>query len=407
MFTRTPFGYTATLEIECGTLDINITKINESKDEISAFLRITLFSAGRKIGLFMGKFNFMSSRTRKELSNYLGRLNPLKQDSWQEIIERLSQEFIEQYYEIEPAVRIKPVEETHTEFLLYPIAPKGHPTLLYAPGGSGKSFLAMYISLLVKNGHGINGEVITPAEVLYCDWEMDINETQRRFTMLASNFEENITYPLYRRCVHPLQDELEGIMNDVSQNDVKLVVIDSAAPALGGDINNAEKVIQFFNCVRQIITLDTTVIILSHVSKEHKEKDEPMPVGSIFFENLSRMTWELKITYKDDGYNITLINRKTNFGKMPPVGVEISFLDGCAFVSTTPPEDTTTQGAQVDVVKNTIKYNKEIDIKTLAQVTGLSKDRLWNILTKLKNEGVVTNTGQGTWVYVAKEGEKY
>jgi len=69
---------------------------------------------------------------------------------------------------------------------------------------------------------------------------------------------------------------------------------------------------------------------------------------------------------------------------MPPVGVEISFLDGCAFVSTTPPEDTTTQGAQVDVVKNTIKYNQEIDIKTLAQVTGLSKDRLWNILTKHK-----------------------
>ena len=406
--TKTPLGYIVKVYMEDGTsCEFNFKKFSESDEALKAFLEVRVYSSvlPEPLTPFLGYFNLTSQRSKKDLARYISNMSKLiSHYDWDAIVEGVCQKVIKQYYTPEEPVRLNTIERKTPEFLLYPLLPKNHPTLWYAQGGSGKSLLALYIALLVQNGFALDPEHETPkTETLYLDWEVDEMEARRRLSMIIASLEhpEELSFPLYKRCVFTLKDELEAILNAIANYDIGFVIIDSAAPAIGGDINDMAKVIHFFNAIRKITALGVTVLILSHVSKRDKEAEEgKTPIGSVFFENLPRLTWELRYAMRENKMDIGLFPRKNNFGPLPSVGFRVFFDFGEIFFIRIDPSYLETSFPKT--VKETIlsvlaKNPQGLDINILAKTVSTSKQYVAKLLTELKRQGQVTNDEEGRW----------
>jgi len=106
-----------------------------------------------------------------------------------------------------------------------------------------------------------------------------------------------LQYPLYRRCLGSILDETSEIAKTIAKHEIGLVIVDSAGPACGGDIMSAELAIQFFNALRKVTaSTNAAVLILTHTTKadRREENQRRLPIGSVYFENLSRATWEIR-----------------------------------------------------------------------------------------------------------------
>ena len=406
---KTPLGFIVTYHLDDGAvITFNFKNLHEEKDGLRSLLEVRVSTPvlpeDEELVPYLGNVNLLAPQSRRNLAKYIQNTSKLIKDyNWTGIVEKVFQSVIEAMKPEEP-VRIEPVENVEPEYLFYPILPKGHPTLIYAPGGSGKSFLAMYLSLLIENGTSIDvNHDVEPTETLYLDWEVDLNEARRRFTMLAGNLDfGNIKFPLYKRCVFPLKKELESILSAIAKYDVGFVVIDSAGHAVGGNINEASKVIEFANCVRQITSLGVTVLIISHVSKEERKHndEEWTPIGSSYFENFARLNWELRYERHKDHIDFGLFPGKRNFGDVPPVGLRVSFEDGYAFFSKIDPHSviTSTEKTQAETVLAILMRSNGMDVTTLSKASGITKESLWPLLTKLKKKKLVINE-EGIWRY--------
>ena len=391
-----PNGYYAEIPFEQGKIIIKFGKLSSSDDSLSGLLTVRLKAERRIFNLYAGKWNCMATRTRKELANYLSRVTPKTFEiKWSEVVEWLAQGILESHFTTSPVERIEPSENTEVEFLLKPLLPKRHPTLLFAPGGTGKSFVAMYIAMLVQNGLTFSGETQESQEVLYLDWEVDKHEANRRFGMFKLTFPDmNLNYPLYKRCELPLKDEIDDILQATVENDVGLIIIDSAAPAVGGDINDAHKVLGFFQAVRQLTTTGASVLILTHISKNDKKEENRSPIGSVFFENLSRLTWELRAEMPEKGtFDFALIPRKSNFGRMEPIGLRAVFqFDGVYF--TIIDSEQVVQYEKDFIVFDVLKRLEEATVKDIANYLGMRKDKVYTILTRLEKQGKIYSDGE-------------
>ncbi|MEM4546834.1 MAG: AAA family ATPase [Nitrososphaerota archaeon] len=397
---RTPLGFTVNAVSDNNDeINLEITKILEREEHLYALVEIKCKPAysTKKTKLFFGNANLTSTRSRKELANYLKGMQD--EIDWHSAIEAIFQRVVQEYYTPEQPVKPRIFEHTAISYVLEPVLVKGHPALIYAAGGAGKSLIAQYMSLLAQNGLTFSGKNDTVYKTLYLDWELDEEEFSRRLSMLTANFASIDDLPLYKHCALPFRDELSSVIKAVLENEIRLVVIDSAGPAIGGDINDAAKVIDFFNCVRKLTSIGATVLILSHVSKQTRKSDEGegLPIGSVYFENLSRVCWELK-QRKADGYmQIGLFCRKSNFGPMKPVGFEVRFEDGMAFIKQVVYEEiedmAISKAPTSDLVVSVLEALESADVNEIAKQTNIDKQYLWQVLNRLKKKGLVENVG--------------
>ena len=104
----------------------------------------------------------------------------------------------------------------------------------------------------------------------------------------------------------------------LDSNSCPLIVIDSLIPALDADANDSETARRFMNIVR---SFDTTVLVLSHTSKEGKL------FGSTFWWNLARNVWSVS-KEQDMGESYTDIafkHEKSNNSRLySPIGLRFS-----------------------------------------------------------------------------------
>ncbi|MEM2120608.1 MAG: AAA family ATPase, partial [Archaeoglobaceae archaeon] len=406
---KTPISLHGLARVDGVTIEINITQLAQTKNALGiglqGLLSLKAHAFDDTIQVFKGRCNFLSTSDKQAIAKQIARmrLKQIDKINWDEFIEALSQAVLDKYYEPLQPTRLQPrFENPHIEFLLEPILIKNYPILIYAPGGSGKSLIALLIAFLVKNGIDLNFQrTIEPQEALYLDWELNREEAERRLSMLVPPFEANkVEYPLYLRCLRPLRDCLQDITRIIYENNVKLVIVDSVTPAMNADINDNAAVAEFFQSIGVLTSMDTTVLLLTHVSKAHKEREDgALPIGAVMFENLSRLTWELKYIDTDGALKIALHCRKSNFGKMPSVGIAFHFtVDGVFVERLNDPDALATSKAvtQADTVLSAL-IEKPMSVTELSEVTGINRDQLWVILSQLKKEGKVENASRGKW----------
>lgn len=259
---------------------------------------------------------------------------------WKRLLERACAEVLKRHRRGEPIIELEPADSIHTPFVLNPIVYLGHQTLIFAPGGSYKSFLTLYIALLAMAGLRQNGIGAIRTNVLYLDWELDNKTVGARLKALHTGHPELAPYrPVYRRCTQPLHLEAPYIAAEVAQRHIGLVIVDSAALACGGDLHSPESAIKLQQTLRRI---GCASIVLAHVSKSTAEGQDKSAYGTVFFRELARNVWELS---RPEGSDRVVLSQtgtscKNNFGpKQGPLGFSLHFSPDRVRISSFNPAD--------------------------------------------------------------------
>jgi hypothetical protein len=241
----------------------------------------TTTAPGYSPHLSFGQLNLSAMRTRSEFSTRLKKLYP--EANWDEIMETVCVHGLRHLRQGEPVLRLSqsadvPVPQPR----LAPIIYENQPTVLFGPGGIGKSYLALFFAMLVEHGGSEAGFCGTPGPALYLDYESDHTDLLGRAKRIRGGHSKFVgVEPLYRRCHMSLADDLVATQRLVADSGVKFLVVDSLAAACGAELERAETAIRFFNALR---SLRVSSLTLAHVAKNAEEKSI---YGSVFFSNFA------------------------------------------------------------------------------------------------------------------------
>lgn len=366
-------------------LTVTLSRIREGTHDTTAELQ-ALYSngSGKSKTLTHQKINLLTSKDRlaKELQK--------KHDApWLSMLEQVGVLALRQLRQGEPIESLLPDTQTDPAwFVLNPLLYEKNPTILYGPGDSMKSFLALYCALLLCNGaSGANLSVApTPWRVLWLDWEMGVHDVRSRVKLLQSGDPRLSVVPDYRRCVRPLSDEIAEIKKVVSDGQYDVLILDSLAMAAGGqEIERADSAIRFNAALRD---LQCTSLVIGHTPKPQPDQKERTLYGSVFFYNLCRVSWEVQ----REGDVIGLYQRKNNLGrKHEPLGFALSVDDTTATVSEANLMDEPELAKGLSIVERTASYLAEHPNRTVEQIAealGLHEKSLQAKLSAAKKQGV-------------------
>ena len=414
--TAAPGSYSVEWPLSSAEIAFEADRLRSHTDgRLQARVRVTaMLPGGEQLVLHHGTLNLAAGRSRRELSRALEERLPAEASSWDQVIEESCRTILEREEEGSPAEYLSQAGHVTVDHLLKPLLLDGLPVTWYAPGGSGKSLLAMYVALLVQNGLPFQGEPTRQANVLYLDWEVTKEEADRRCTLLVNGLRQTniggeIRYPLYRRCLGSILDETSEIAKVIAKHEIGLVIVDSAGPACGGDVMSAELVIQFFNALRKVTaSTKAAAAILTHTTKadRREENQRRLPIGSVYFENLSRATWELRPQETSAGnvLQLGIFARKHNMGRFEPVGLRLCFEHDAIAVERVAAEDVLTeQGATQSMILAELERGP-LNVSQLIEASGAAPGTIRTLLWKMKKRGQIESPGRGLWT-LAGEGK--
>jgi hypothetical protein len=412
--TAAPGSYVVTWCFPGVRVDFEADRIrtSQSRGTVQARLRVNEVFPDRVVPLHHANINLAAGQTRHQLASAFEERFPRKHINWDQLIEescRLILEREEQGFAVE---RLTATDRLEPEYLLAPLIMDGVANLIFAPGGSGKSYLGLYVALLAENGLDLDLQPGRQTNTLFLDFETSRAETGRRCTLLAAGIERRLvgrrlSFPTYGRGVGVLADRTSDVARVIAEHAIGLVLIDSAGAAAGGDILSAETAVRFFEAVR-VVTEATgaAALIFSHVTKTDSRQDDAhrAPVGSVFFTNLSRLVWELRSEELADGLQVGLFCRKANAGRPAPVGFRFIFDRGAVVVERAPVKDVRTDESAIrDMILSELEHGA-CGPSELAATIGTTPGTISKTLTALKDKGLVKNAGRGSWVLAGERG---
>ena len=312
-------------------LCIELDRLHEHRDgHTSAEIKITTTAPGFDPYLHRSTLNLSTQRTRDDLAKSMSHKYDLA--DWDTVLEQLCWITLDHYRAGEPIVIIGNSDEPISPgYLLYPLLPLKQPSLIYGDGGTGKSYLALFMALTIQLPYDAAMWQPDQANVLYLDWETDSSMAGNRVKRLKAGmgFPNELALP-YRRCALPLADDITAIKRMVDEYKIGLVVIDSCGGACGGDPSSPETCNRFFVALR---TLNVTSLLIHHVPK-HANPASPSkdksPYGSAYFYNWSRAVFLLRRHQEaeDNEMDIGLFHKKANEDSLTaPMGFQLTFHD--------------------------------------------------------------------------------
>lgn len=375
------------------SINVSLSRVKESGGEMKAELTAT---NGKGI-LTQQSINLLAGRSRGMLAKEMHGKHALTAPSWETILETVCVRGLRELRKGEPTIVLQPQEQANVPFLLNPLIFQRNQTLVYAPGGSGKSYLALYLALLACHGAQQNGLASLQVPVLYLDYELDAETIGTRLTRLRKGHPELSQYaPYYRECLKPLDEEIDIISAEVDEKGIKLVIVDSAIMACGDELNGtqAPKVL-----ARALKQLRCSALVLTHVAKNTEHKTA---YGNVFFQNLCRNQYEVELVDEtDDVKRIQLINRKINFGRFQrPIGLALDFSqDACVVTGFDP----MVEDDQPDIalpmparIRNLLEDGLPLTTKEIAEALGEGINYVRVVLNRLDRRKWM-RLGDGKW----------
>jgi hypothetical protein len=237
---------------------------------------------------------------------------------------------------VEPAVELTPVTTTATRYLLDPLLVAGQPTVLFADGGSGKSYLLHFAAQALAHKLPLRG--MTPtlrAASLILNWESDQQDAAERATMTAAGLGVPLRDVHHLRMTGALVDHLPQIRREVERLGIAHVGVDSFVPALGDTVRDGleSATVRLYGALRALGE-GITSTLLAHVSKQEAQREGPgagKAYGSVFVMNLARSAWEIRAEPETDAdtLRVALFHRKSNRSRLhPPISLRLHFGPG-------------------------------------------------------------------------------
>ncbi len=305
-------------------LVVLVDRISEnSRYETSGEITITSKIPGAAGHVHRARLNLTSSPSRKSMSKVLDEIIPGVE--WTNVLEFVCVMVLDKHREETPTIKL--ADHSMPEglvFRLRPLLQERQATLLFGEGDTGKSWMAILMSVLVSQGISHMGLEAEPGNVLYLDYETDEDTLWERVNMISAGLELPIPEGIFYRQMHQLlAADFQQINRLVVDNNIGLVVVDSAAPAVGEPESSAPTN-EYFAALRSLRTCSLTV---AHVAKGGKENE---PFGSIFWRNLPRANFRVNASHEPglSPFVIGLKHTKSNNGKrLRDQAFEIDFTD--------------------------------------------------------------------------------
>tara|TARA_R100000306_G_scaffold60605_1_gene60892 strand:+ start:902 stop:2191 length:1290 start_codon:yes stop_codon:yes gene_type:complete len=184
-------------------------------------------------------------------------------------------------------------------------------TVLWANGGTGKSFFALWLSTLISEGleyvNTDHGLIVEPGNVLYLDYETTQAQIASRVRKLHNGL--GIDRPskiVYRHMELPLVQDVDTIRDIVHKRNIDYIVVDSMGLAVDGELESAAEVLEFF---RSLNTIGLPSLVISHANKSGNL------FGSAYTANAARSVIEgsnKEGSYATGGIEFNLFHRKAN-----------------------------------------------------------------------------------------------
>jgi hypothetical protein len=294
-------------------------------------------------------------------------------------------------------VRVNPDITLKPDYVVEPILYKDLSNIIFGDYASLKSLTSMvlaYIAQLPYTDNGLGLEPAgkeTPTPCLWLDYEGQNANFQKQWTGIQKGFISDLEVPiLYKEMTVPLADAIASVREDMADNNIKMIIVDSLGPAAGGNLNDPEPAIRYHQALR---TLGGTSLTLAHNAKD-LNSDSKSIFGSVFFSNLARSIWQCKAEKEPmSSYAIVGLKQiKASLSQIhTPIGLAFEFDEqaNIIFVTKSDLKDTSLAG---DLplslrIKDLLRAGA-MTVNEIAEALDAKENTLRTALHRLKKQGV-------------------
>lgn len=217
-----------------------------------------------------------------------------------------------------PLILASEVKVRELTWLWFPYIPSHAATLLFGPGGTGKSHITVEIASALSNGLPLPGQTMatTPQKVLMLSAEDEFDTVLvPRLIRQGANL-NNVAFP-----ADPFTLDAAGLKRleeYIREFAATIIFIDPIVSYMGGkvDMFRANEVRSFMGPLHQMaVRMQTTIIIVGHSRKSSEGEDFEKAMGSADFNNAVRSV--LFATKTNEGERV-MRHVKSNYAPLGP-----------------------------------------------------------------------------------------
>jgi hypothetical protein len=249
-------------------------------------------------------------------------------------------------------------------------------------------------------------EIAVHGPALYLDFELDAAEQHRRARQLALGMRMKIPEDLlYVSTLGSRTEEaIDFALKVCEEHGPVLVVLDSLGPAMLGDMNSAQDIIEFHNrYIAPFRELGVTPVLVDHQARQQpgEHYQAKGAFGSSYKEHLSRSMIQVESgdrSAKKGTLTVRLRHKKTNFSALrDPFEVTLTF--SAEKVSVSHRELKASEKAQESTLNATDRVLAALQDgpaypDDIAEATNLARATVKNAVGALKRESLVETTGE-------------
>ena len=326
-------------------------------------------------------------------------LKNLRQEEWATMIEEVASAVQDNWQPGEAAVRLEDVPNPGAiEYLVQSLLQVDEHTVIFGPGGSGKSITVLAIGLSVATLKVFVPTLEPQAQgpVLYLDWERSASPHRLRYTQLLAGLGISGTRDFhYRRMVGSLTDSAEEIKHYCAEHGIVLCIADSVGMAVAGEISDEPAVMGYFNAARYI---GGTWLSIAHVPKEEAHGK---PIGSQYWYTQPQGgTYEIQGETPEGSsiLSLTMIHQKTNDERNKTLGWNVQFGNDEVRYTNADPLDTTTDLSKIPLIVRVKRAFSEDSTprsaKAIGEEIGSSENSVGNLFRNTPDTFVILGKGK-------------
>ena len=279
-------------------------RIRESSNLVKAEVSISVEQGGVKTLLNRGRISMLEDAPKIRLidlliekGNAIGYSDPEDIGFWGNVIDEGFYAIVDKFRQGNEATEMTNLSDASPRiFDIDPIITKGVANLIWAPGGSYKSYFGLLTCVMIDRGLEILGMKARKGKALFLDWEEEEAVFKSRLYSIQKSIPE-ITNPETSGIIRKemgsesLGDSLEELSKIIHEHNISYVLIDSVNPALSGAATDAHAIEDYNSALRD---MQVTSLSLDHANRSGEKSGNWSIHGSAFKYNRSRQVYEVK-----------------------------------------------------------------------------------------------------------------
>ncbi len=325
-----PDNVEVTVPVDIGPVRFSFTgMVYEKRHDLMCYVEVEALTPGLAAAPFGVRLNLESLSGREGFIRSLAKHYPT--GTWPVCVSVACSKAKEAFVNQQRGISMRSiVEATQEHFLIDGLIPENNSTVIFGDGEGGKTTITYDMGVAIATGSDFHGRAVKKRNVMIVDYESKESGARLRLGRITrgaglTDVPENIYYWWAQGI--PLAEQTESLTKFIRDEDIGCVIIDSGAPACGGQPEDASTTVAFFNGVNRLGP-DVTTIIIAHQSKAdaYGNNKSMTPFGSIFWKNLPRKTYLVESTKGETTNDIALVPAKTNNdGRRKPIGFQYDY----------------------------------------------------------------------------------